>query len=575
MAYIDATIQKGRIWYWERKKNGELKLDSVPVEDYSYYYQLDDRGPYRSLFGDSLSKIYAKNQHELRDISENLKGEVFESDISPVYKFLSDNFYRNCEGTPHIGLYDIETDFDLDEGKGYPRPENPHGMVNSISLYDAARNTYHMIILSEDQSIFFEDEEEGVPIKFWYCATEKQILDTFVRVIEDIDVLVGWNTDGYDLPYLMARAVKVYGYDRATTIFSRDGFRTYSRETFDNFGNDIIEHRLTGRSHLDLMVLYKKFKPGEKERYTLDFIADDEEKVGKKVEYDGDLGDLYREDPHKFFYYSFHDTRLLKKLEDKLQFITLAIMMAQKATVKFHDVLGSIKFLEHAVLNYAHFDRKEPLILPDLRPSTKERFEGAYVIDTVPGKYGWTMSSDLGSLYPSVIRRLNMSPETFVMQCVGKFDDFLKVTNRSKELVEVYLKETGESFTVEGRELYDIIKSENYTISANGSVFRTDFRGLIPEVLDTWVQEREEHKYKIREVKDETLRSYHSNRSEVNKLSNNSLYGALSNAYCRFYDIDIASSITLTGQEINKFQAIQIDKLVGDEKRLAEVVASG
>ena len=568
MSYIDVKRHGSKIVCWYRDANKQLIKDSYDISDYNYFYIPSPKGKYQSMFGDQVSKIYFKGYREYEDAKEKYQTK-FESDISPEYKMLSDEFH-DAPNTPlNICLYDIEADFDLSTGKGYPTPENPHGKINSVSMYKSYENEYYMIMFTDDHSIKFTDDEENLKINFYHVSSERQLLDTFLKLIKNTDIISAWNQDGYDVPYIIERLKLNYGEDYATSLLCRDGFDAYVREGKDDFGNDQKQYKLVGRQALDTMLLYKKFTFEEKTSYALNAISEIELKKNK-VEYDGDLGELYRTDPHKFFWYSFEDTRILKQMNDKLAHIDLAIQMAREATVRYSDIFGSIKYLEHAIRNYSHFKRTEPVVLPDVKDHEKESFPGAIVLDTKSNVYGWSMSIDLASLYPSVIRALNISPETFTMQCLNSHDDFVKVVTQSDDQIDVRVMsqnrgsgtEPLEVYTLTGKELYEFIQLNGYSISANGSIFTNDVIGLIPEVLGVWYQTRKELKGKMKSAETDDEKSFYDRRQHIMKINLNSLYGAMSNRFCRFYDINIASSVTLTGQEIEKFQTYSGDQTV-------------
>ena len=284
------------------------------------------------------------------------------------------------------------------------------------------------------------------------------------------------------------------------------------------------------------------------------------------------MGELYRTDPRKFFEYSLHDTRLLVKLEDKLKYLQLAVTMARKATIKYNDVLGTIKYLEHAVLNHCHFDRKEMLVIPNLNEdNTRDGLTGAFVVDTIPGVYGWSCSTDIASLYPSTIRALNLSPETHVFQCTSKFDDFVKIVeNDCNDIIDLIYIPTGECIQLPVNEVREMIDDNNYTISANGSIMDTSKRGIIPEILDIWYYERRDMKNLSKDYKksgDLVKAEYYNNMQNLRKIGLNSLYGAISNQFCRFYTLNIAASITLTGQVIEMQQIYRANEFVNKFKK--------
>lgn len=561
--YLDVTQVKDEIICWLRDTEGTLHKMEFPAPFYCYV--TDPNGKYRSLFGNNVSKKSFKNQKDYFDYTNRMaKTHLWESDISPIYKFLSDNFYnRESQAKVNIGYFDIEVKFDKE--KGFPSYTNAYGEVNSIALFDKTKDEYHLFMLTDDKSIRIVDEKEGKKVNLYHCVTERQLLDTFFYIIEDIDVLSGWHSEGFDIPYLHARAKKIYGM-KGYTKLCRDGFRAKEVRRADDYGNEVTHVTLTGRAHLDLLELYKKFTFGERENYRLDTIGKLE--VGEsKLEYDGDLGSLYDNDPVLFFKYNLHDARLLKMIDGKMKLIELAVAMARNATIKFNDIFGSIKYLEHSIRNYSHFDREEIIILPDKNPdNVKKSFPGAFVLDTKPGVYGWTQSIDLASLYPSVIRSINISPETHLLQCEGKHKDFIKIVEGTDDLIKMKSIQTRDYLEYKANEVREFLRVNDLTISANGSIFMNE-EGLIPEVLGIWYTERARTKKLSKQYAkdgDKDLSVFYDMRQNLMKLSLNSLYGAISNPYSRFYSVDLAASVTLTGQEIEKFQIYKADTIVKD-----------
>lgn len=560
MSYVDAIQRSDTIITWVRFD--ENKLEKIEFPAPYYCYTKNALGDTKSIFGDKVKKIEFKNRNSMDMYLHNHSNDVFESDFSPLYKCLSDNFYELNHVPLNVGLFDIEAYVDLGRGEGFPMPENPYGEINSISLYDVSKSTYHMIVLHERDDLGLVDDECEVVTH--HCVTERQVLDTFFRLIEDIDILSAWNGDGYDIPYIVERAIRIYGDTEGRKKLCRDGFSVRERDYTDAYGNDRTTYKLVGRIHLDYLELYKKFTFGERSSYKLDNIAELELKK-KKLPYPGDLGELYRKDPKKFFEYSLHDVRLMKWLDEKLKFVRQADSMAKQATIKLDDVFGSIKYLEHSIRNYCHFEREVELVLPDKNPNAKKQdFPGAFVLETKPGVYGYTSSIDLASLYPSTIRALNISPETHLFQCVGLTDDFVKVVTETDDILSVRSIIDDEVHTIRAKDLKSLIVEQGWTISAYGSIFEKDV-GLIPEVLTLWYEERKKTKKLSKEYykKGDTKNGdYYDMQQNLRKLSLNSLYGAISNPYSRFYSTYLAGSVTASGQFIEKFQIWKSDEII-------------
>lgn len=492
MSYIDAIIDGNEVVTWVRTPQKGLQVYTDPAPYYCYVK--DDNGPYKSIYGEQLRKVTFDSWREYNQFTKSNHG-LYESDIQPIYKFLSDNFYGDEDHPWNVAYFDIETTVDLNLGIGFPTPENPYGEVNSISLFDVSKKEYHLIALYQGNDLNLKNDRYKVNIH--YCVTERQLLDTFIRLIEDIDVITGWNSDGYDIPYLMQRMIRTYGEHKAMQALSRNGYTTSSRQYTDRYGYSAIKYTLKGRVHLDLMELYMKFTFGERESNSLDSIAEYELGINK-LPYAGDLGDLYRNNPHKFYEYSLHDTVLLNLLDEKMKLIDFARSVARQSTIKYDDVYGSIRPLEQAIRNYCHFDRKEKVILPD-RDTEKESetFPGGWVMEPKIGVYGWVSTVDLSALYPSTIRALNISPESYMFQCKGKHKDFIEVLHKSDKIIELQDTRTKEIVNIPAKDLSEFIRNEGLSISAWGSIFTRE-RGILPEVLDLWVTERTGYQKKQR-----------------------------------------------------------------------------
>lgn len=561
--YIDAVQRGPDVIIWTRDEHGKLERYNVPAP--YYCYRRSKNGDLFSMFGDRVKKVEFPDRKEYESFTKG-RTDLFESDISPLYKTLSD-FFHGVDDTPwNVSLFDIETHVDLSRGEGFPMPENPYGEVNAITMFNVWEQKYHVIALHETSRLKLEDPDH--PVEVYQCATEKQVLDTFIRLIEDTDVLSAWNGERYDIPYLITRMQRLYGESDGLKKMCRDGFKATSREVVDDFNNTYIKYSLVGRIHIDYMDLFKNFSFGEKESYSLDAICESE--VGaKKLPYPGDLGELYRDDPQTFFEYSLHDVRLMRLLDEKVKHLSLAKTMCRQATIKYNDIFGSIKYLEHAIRNYAHYERENPVVLPDRDPdAVKQDFPGAFVMATQPGVYSWVSSIDLASLYPSVIRSINISPETHQFQCVDNHEGFVKIAENSTDIIQIRDVEEGDIFELPANEFRELMESSDMTVSAFGAVFSHE-RGLIPEVLDIWYEERKKTKQLSKDCAkqgDDAKAKYYDMIQNIKKLGLNSLYGTISNKHSRFYSLALAASVTLTGQMIERFQCWAADRLVESMK---------
>lgn len=553
-SYIDAVEAGEVINVWMRDNSGMMIEEQYPLSDYLYAYVKDNTGKpdMLDIYGNPMKKVCFADKWDFRKWKEGVDG-LCESDIAPVYKMLPDRFKDAPRDAPvNVMFYDIEVDFDLDDGDGYPTPKNPFGEINSFQAFDTYLNRY-VFILNEkfENKVVLKDDTH--PIDIYYVRNERELIKTISMVIDHVDIMTAWFGAGFDLPYIMERAIYHFGEKEAKTMFCRDGFSAKRREFVNDFGEEVWEWTLVGRHHLDMMVLYKKFIPGEKQSFSLDSVC--EADLGEtKDAYDGDLGSLYRENPQAFFNYALQDARLLKKLDDKHQIIKLAITMARMNCVKFGDVTGSVKPIESGILIFAH---ERGVVLPDKKDNEKEKFPGAIVYDTIAGRHEWVFTIDLNSLYPSVMRMLGLSPETLIMQLLGEYEDYIKVMTKQKVPVTVYLEREQEEIEIMADELESVIRENGYCIAGSGAIF--DGRmGLLAEYVQDLVFSRKKYQKMMKEAAsngDEKLSETYDLYQKVMKLFANSVFGSCGEKSFRLYDLRLSKAITLTARVVSKWQA--------------------
>lgn len=605
--YIDAILDREKeiIQVVERTKDGR-NFVNYPAK-YIFYYD-DPKGKYTSIYGSPVSRVACRSRKELnREVAIHSQGQIYESDFNPIFRCLADN-YLNCE-TPklQVGFIDIEVGFN--ERKGFSPPSDPFNEVTAITIY--YRWLEDMITLAlpppgmgMDQA---EDLLEGIPNCHLF-SSEDELLGTFLDLIEDCDIISGWNSEGYDLPYLV---------NRITRVLSKDDTRRFclwnqlpKKRQFERFGKTQETYDIVGRVHLDYLQLYKKYTYEERHSYSLDAIGEHELKE-RKVQYEGTLDELYRNDFRKFIEYNRQDTELLHKLDLHLGFMDLANQHGHDCTVLFPTVMGTVGITEQAIINEVH---SRGMVVPNRKehPDTGNA-AGAYVAKPKTGIHEWIGSVDINSLYPSAIRALNMTIETIVGQLRPTYTDELIQKNLAAQLK--YTKtpsvqrawegvfatleydyvmnkdetnmiwvdwESGESEQMTGSELYGaIFQSKDLMISANGTIFRADIEGIIPVLLSKWYSERKELQAKLTEVKNNPNSTkeeiaYWDKRQLVKKINLNSLYGALLNVGCRFFDKRIGQSTTLTGRTITKHMDAHLNEQVtGDYDHLGKSIVYG
>lgn len=526
--------------YCDRKTNTIHLWDDehsyTSFKDEPYAYRKSRNGKYKSIFGDSLERITKFN---FRDPT------LFSSDIPVDTRVLIDAYGDSDEvSINHRRAY---IDIEVDSVGGYPNIEDPIKEVTAIALLDESKDTYYCFILDKDGVVQNENKDNTIILPY---LNEEDLLVAFLKKWDEVKptIVSGWNIDGFDFPYLHARLVRVLGEEAANAL------SPINICYFNKYKNKMT---IAGVNALDYLVLYKKYSGKNLTNYRLDTVAKEELKIGK-IEYEGSLNDLMKSDIKKFIEYNLHDIILVKKMNDQLQFIELAMSICHVCHVGYEEFGMSSKFLEGALLTYL---RRKKLIAPNkkLKLDVVDRdddladdvgFEGAYVKDPVPGRYDWVCSADINSLYPSVIMSLNISPETKVG--IIKDWDSEKLVKKSGDKIAF----DNEVYTYE--DFGKIIVDNNLSVSANGIVYDQSKLGCIPDILKTWFAERVEYKTKMKDAstrKDKEQYVFWKRRQHVQKILLNSLYGVLGLSIFRFYDLDNAAAVTLTGQEIIKTSA--------------------
>lgn len=564
MSYIDVVRDGNRVICWTRDVDGELSVHEEPVSHFCYLFMLDNTGKetlYQDLYGRPVKRIDFNGTWEMNQFTKQHTG-LYESDIQSEYKFLHEYFHEtNVTLLPNVGFYDIEVDFDLNQERGYPLPEDPFGEINSISLFDTKMNAYVMFMLT-GTDVKMQDKKHHV--KHMWFDYERELLESFCDYIDHIDILAGWNTDGFDLPYIMERLKIVFGEKRALSMLCRNGIDAKRRDFTDDYGKDAWEWTLAGRAHLDMMKLFKKFIPKQLESFSLSNVCMDTLGIDK-IDYDGDLGELYREDPQLFFEYSLHDSRLLLLLNNKFKLIEQCVSISRDACVRFVDVCGTVKVVENNFLKFCRMNGN--YVLPDRTAKDNESFEGAIVYDTITGLHNSVFSVDLRSLYPFTMIMLGQSPETMIMQCIGKYDDYVHVMTRddSKGPIEVQMLEYGEvveNVRILPSELESIIREEGYVISAYGTIFSGEL-GLLSAYAKSKYDLRAHYKgimKDFRKAGDSAKADEFDLKQSVTKILLNSIYGCSGTSSFRLFDVRLSASTTLSAQIVSKQQIWQTEK---------------
>lgn len=602
MSYVDAYLDRDadRIHIVERK-NGSREYRDFPTT-YTFYYD-DPNGTHRTVYGNSVSRFSTKSNREFRkELKINSHKQTWESDLNPIFRCLEENYLGADSPKLHTVFFDIEVAFDPE--RGFSSPQDPFNAITAISLYLDWMDKLITLVL-KPQSLEFETALE-ITRKFdetYLFDNEKELLDTFLALIEDADILSGWNSEGYDIPYSINRVNKIMSKDD-TRRFCLWG--QYPKErSFERFGAEQFTFDLIGRVHMDYMQLYRKYTYEERHSFSLDAIGEHELNE-RKIAYEGTLDQLYNKDFQKFIDYNRQDAILLAKLDKKLKFLDLANELAHDNTVLLPTVMGAVAVTDQAIINEAH---QLGLVVPNRKhrivedEELQDRAAGAYVAHPKKGMHDWIGALDIKSLYPSAIRALNMAPETIVGQLKPIMtNQYIKEKMNSGltfaaaweglfgslEYNAVMNQEVGTEITVDwedgsstihsAAEIWKIIFDSNgkWILSANGTIFTREKNGIVPGLLAKWYAEREELQRKKAEATDVAEIAFWDKRQLVKKINLNSLYGAILNPGCRFHDERIGQSTTLTGRSVAKHMASFINEsILGEYDHMGKTIIYG
>lgn len=528
--------------YYSRKNNQIHLWDDV--RGYSKFpyskdaYIRDSNGSHIALDGKRVSATKTWTDEDVA------KGLVYESDVDAEMKTLIRMYGDSDDASVnHRTMFlDIEV---LKGDSGYSTVDEAKNTVSAITWYMSNTKEYYTVLL--DTKGLVADRTSGNKTLYVF-DNEADLLKKFLELHKQHapTIITGWNTDFFDIPYLKNRISRVLG-DNFVKLLSPIGEVSESTDK-----NKRSKFKLAGISCLDYLTLYKIFTYSEESSYSLDNISFKELKKRKLV-YEGDLDTLYSTDIEKFLEYNTLDVQLVVELDAKLDFIDLARGICHKGHVSYENVMYPSKYLDGAAIVYL---KRLGIVAPN-RPSSKDsdidtEYEGAYVKPPTPGLYEWVYDLDMTSLYPSIIMSLNVSPETKI----GKVEDF-----DGKEFIKKNSNKTyqgvlsGKHTTISNEELQTLITENAYSIGANGAIYKTAEKGFLPSILETWFDERVEFRKlaKQHHGKDDDKYRYYHKRQLVQKILLNSFYGVLALKSFRFYDIQNAECITLTGQQLIKF----------------------
>ena len=510
---------------YDDKKGGHF-MEKIKYKPTLYITSKKDTG-YKTLDGQNVSPVSPGNIRDSRDFIEQYEGvsgvSVFGQERF-LYQYLAEEYPDRIEyDQSKIKLWSL--DIETTSENGFPKPEEAREEVLLISL----KNFRTKNIITFGSRPYNNTNPQ---VNYVECPNEYELLTTFLSWWSEVkpEVITGWNVDLFDITYLCNRIGNVMSANRIRDL---SPWGMYNKKDVDLHGRSHQKYEIHGITIIDYLDIYKKFTYTNRESYRLDVIAEIE--LGQKKldhsEFDT-FKDFYTNNWQKFVDYNIHDVNLVDELEERMKLIDLVMLMAYDAKVNYLDTYSQVRLWDVIIYNYL---RERNIVLPLMKRSEKnDQYVGAYVKEPLVGSYDWVVSYDLNSLYPSLIRFLNISPETLL-------PDRLELNAEKLITKDV-----------------DISTPENVAVAANGALYSKEITGIMPELVKTIYDERVQYKRNMLSCKQQ----YEDNPTEdlakqISKWSNfqmarkiqlNSLYGALGNQYFRHYKLENAEAITLTGQ---------------------------
>jgi len=542
--YTNVQSIGGRILYRGVKDGKKIKL-KIDYEPQLYLPARNGKGTHKTLEGIDLVPKRFDGIREAREYVKQYDG------LPGVPKIYGNTRYEYAFiAEQHPDMVDWEQDkisiaiIDIEVGSenGFPDPYKADEPITAIALTFINGHTY--VFGCGD---FRNDNTDTVT--YIKCKDEYSLCSKFIELWSRMypDVITGWNTKFFDIPYLVNRFRKILGEDKAKMLSPWN----YISERKTNInGRLLIAYSFVGIESLDYIELYKWYAPGGKsqESYRLDNIAQVELGEGK-ISYDEyeNLHQLYRQNYQLFIEYNIKDVALILKLEDKLKLIELALTLAYDTKCNYEDVFAQTRMWDS--LTYSYLLGKGIIVPPKETQEKDAAFEGAYVKEPQIGLHDWVASFDLNSLYPHLMMQYNISPETLI-----------EPENYTQEMREVL----SQGVTVDKllKRQIDISSLKDATITPNGQFFRTDIQGFLPKMMVEMYDDRkkfkklmlqaeqqyENEKNESKKYEIEKRVARYNNLQLAKKVSLNSAYGALGSQYFRFYDLRMALGVTTAGQ---------------------------
>ena len=505
----------------ENNKRVKRKIKWKPT----FFVPTDKESKWRTLTGTKVASVQLEDVNAGREFLDHYKDQS-----NLIYGLERFSYVYLADQYPDIVNWDINKiliitlDIEVACENGFPNVQEAEEPLLSIAVKNHSNKAIRIWGTGE-----YENKRDDVT--YIQCENEIDLVKKFLKFWSHIepDVVTGWNTQFFDIPYLCNRITRLLGEDEIKKLSPWGIVRAESVKTF---GREQQKYNLFGISSLDYLDLYRKFTYTNRESYTLSYIASVELGLAKDDNPYETFRDWYTNDWQSFIDYNIKDVEIVDALEDKMKLIELALTMAYEAKANYTDVFSQVRMWDVTIYNFL---KEMNIVVPARKVvSQAERYEGAYVKDPQTGLHDWVMSFDLNSLYPHLIMQYNISPETMALE--SNTDVSVdKMVNQEVEIAD-----------------------DGYAVTPNGARFRKDFQGFLPQLMEKMYDDRVkfkkwslEAKQRYEDSKDKKYLneiSKYNNIQMARKIALNSAYGAIGNQYFRYYDRRMATAVTTSGQ---------------------------
>lgn len=537
-----------RIHLWETAEDGKtIKVSFNPDIEY-YIPDKDGESDKKDIWGNAVKLQVSNSRKDMKEFVEYSNVPTCETSLAEDVKFLQKR-YSGQTLIPDMDNFQIATiDIEVEIDRNFPDADKAEKPINLISVHYSKTDEIFTFGIEE-----YTGDDKSIT-NYHYCATEEILLMRFIEHFRKkrVDIITGWYVKLFDIPYIINRCNKL------NIEINMSPLNICSPKRFrDDFGNVVDAYQIAGISILDGLELYKKFTYKKKVSYSLNYIGIEEVGEGK-LELEGQINNIYKEDWNKFVEYNIQDVKVVKKINNKMKFIELTISLCYQALIPFENVFSSISLITGYFVNYLH---KKNIVFPDPpRDKIKEEFPGAYVM-AKQGMYEHVISFDVESMYPHMIMMYNISPETLILNPIN-----------TEGLIKTPASERYTCSTPSGK------------CSVDGIYYEKDKKGVLSEIVEVIFNNRKRFKKKMQiaegieenlskeeiiknlnmsssvmnelydEIKNEGYDSkYYDSQQHIRKILINSMYGVLANKYFSFYNIKNAMAITIGGRHLIKF----------------------